>query len=139
MPKNLDPVHVKTGKCLPVHIAAANTATDGSGTLVTVGTSGADGSRVSGARITNAQASQAASSAMRVAFFLTDLAGANPRIIGEIALPVATRSATVIGASVSFRFDEPVIIEPNQLIRCCASVYAGVQDQICVQLFQADF
>ena len=50
MAANITPIFVLAGNIKPARIAAANTAADGSGTLVTLVTAGASGSRVDGVR-----------------------------------------------------------------------------------------
>jgi hypothetical protein len=53
MAANITPIFVLAGNIKPARIAAANTAADGSGTLVTLITAGASGSRVDGVRFRN--------------------------------------------------------------------------------------
>ena len=139
MAANTSPIFVLTGDFLPGRIAAANTASDGSGALVTIVTSGANGSRVDGVRFRNAQVALAASSAMVHRIFLSDAAGANYRLIGEIATAAATRSATAIGATSIYTFDLPVIMKSGQIMAVCQSVYAGVQDQFDACAFAGDY
>jgi len=129
MPANNNPIFLASGNFTPARIAAANTASDGSGALVTVVTAGADGSRVDGVRFRNSQASAALSSAMVFRVFLSDTLGANYRLIGEVAVTAATRSTTAIGATAIFTFDQPIIMQSGQIMAVCQSVYAGVQDQ----------
>lgn len=126
---NTTPVFTNAGNMFPVHVAAANTASDGSGALVTLVTATTDGTRVDGVKITNAQTSLAASSAMVCRMFLTDGAGANPRLVGEVALPTATRSASAVGATATITFSPPLVMVTGQLLKVCQSVFAGVQDQ----------
>lgn len=129
MAANQKPIFILTGNFTPGRIAAANTASDGSGTLVTIVTAGTDGTRVDGVRFRNSQATAAASSNMVHRVFLTDTGGANPRLVGEVATATATRSATAIGATSIITFDQPIIMLSGQLLRVCQSVYVGVQDQ----------
>jgi hypothetical protein len=129
MPANTSPIFTIIGNFTPARIAAANTASDGSGTLVTLVTAGANGSRVDGVRFRNAQVALAASSNMVHRIFLTNTSGTTPRLIGEVATPAATRSASAIGATSIFTFDQPIIMQPGQILSVCQSVYAGVQDQ----------
>lgn len=137
--KNTIPVFTKKGNMIPVTIAAANTASDGSGTLVTLVTAGADGTRVDGLKVTNGQVTPAASSAMVVRAFLTDAAGANAKLVGEIALPAATRTASVIGSTNTLIFSPALILEPGQLLRVAQSVYAGAQDTNSVIAYAGDY
>jgi hypothetical protein len=129
MPANTTPIFTKEGNFTPARIAAANTASDGSGALVTVVTAGADGARVDGVRFRNSQLTAAISSAMVHRIFLSDTAGANFKLVGEVATGAATRSATAIGATSIYTFDQPVIMQSGQLMSVCQSVYAGAQDQ----------
>ena len=129
MPANTSPIFLLTGNFTPARIAAANTASDGSGALVTLVTAGTDGSRVDGVRFRNSQASAALSSAMVFRVFLSDTLGTNYRLIGEVAMTAATRSTTAIGATAIFTFDQPIIMRSGQIMAVCQSVYAGVQDQ----------
>lgn len=129
MSANTSPIFLLTGNFTPGRIAAANTASDGSGALVTVVTAGVDGSRVDGVRFRNSQAAAALSSAMVLRIFLSDTLGTNYRLIGEVAMTAATRSATAIGATAIFTFDQPIIMRSGQIMAVCQSVYAGVQDQ----------
>jgi hypothetical protein len=129
MPANTTPIFTKEGNFTPARIAAANTASDGSGALVTVVTAGLDGARVDGVRFRNSQLTAAISSAMVHRIFLSDTAGANFKLVGEVATGAATRSATAIGATSIYTFDQPVIMQSGQLMSVCQSVYAGAQDQ----------
>ena len=129
MAANTSPIFLLTGNFTPARIAAANTASDGSGALVTLVTAGTDGSRVDGVRFRNSQASAALSSAMVFRVFLSDTLGTNYRLIGEVAMTAATRSTTAIGATAIFTFDQPIIMQSGQIMAVCQSVYAGVQDQ----------
>jgi len=129
MAANTSPIFLLTGNFTPARIAAANTASDGSGALVTVVTAGTDGSRVDGVRFRNSQASAALSSNMVMRIFLSDTGGANYRLVGEVTLAAATRSTTVVGATSIFTFDQPIIMQSGQIMAVTQSVYAGVQDQ----------
>lgn len=140
MPANNTPIFVDSGNIKPARIAAANTASDGSGALVTLITAGADGTRVDGVRFRNSQASAAASSAMLIRIFLSDTGGANYRLIGEVAMPAATRNnTTTIGATAIYTFDSPIIMLTGQIMAVCQSVYAGVQDQNDACPFAGDY
>jgi len=139
MPANINPIFILKGNVATATIAAANTASDGSGTLVTLVTAGADGSRVDSVRFRNSQASAAASSAMVHRIFLTDAAGTNPRLIGEVATAAATRSVSAVGATSIFTFDQPVIMLSGQLMRVVQSVYAGANDRFDAFAYAGDY
>lgn len=139
MAANTIPIFTKQGNFTPARIAAANTASDGSGTLVTLVTAVTDGTRVDGVRFINSQATAAASGAKVLRIFLTDTGGINPRLIGEVAMAAATRSTTVIGATSIYTFDQAIIMKSGQLILVCMSVYAGAQDQTDANAYAGDY
>jgi len=139
MAANNKPIFVKQGNFKPARIAAANTASDGSGSLVTLVTAAVDGTRVDGVRFRNSQVSAAASTAMVHKIFLSDTSGANPRLIGEVATPAATRSTSAIGTTSVFTFDSPVIMLSGQIMYVTQSVYAGAQDLVDALAYASDY
>lgn len=139
MAANTTPIFTKQGNFTPARIAAANTASDGSGTLVTLVTAVVDGTRVDGVRFINSQATAAASGAKVLRIFLTDTGGINLRLIGEVVMAAATRSTTVIGATSIYTFDQAIIMKSGQLISVCMSVYAGAQDQTDAIAYAGDY
>lgn len=139
MPANTSPIFIKQGNSVPARIAAANTASDGSGALVTLITAATDGTRVDGVRFRNSQATAAASSNMVHRVFLSDAAGANFRLIGEVATAAATRSTTAVGATSIITFDQPIIMRAGQVMSCCQSVYASAADQFDAIEFAGDY
>lgn len=139
MAANTVPIFTKQGNFTPARITAANTAADGSGSLVTLVTAATDGTRVDGVRFRNAQASAAASTAMMHRIFLSDTSGANYRLIGEVATAAATRSNTVAGATSVFTFDQPIIMKSGQIMAVCQSAYAGAQDQFDAIAYAGDY
>lgn len=124
---------------IPESIAAANTASDGSGALVQFFTAGKEGSRVDAVVFRNEQAVQAASSDMLAKVFVTDTAGTNPKLIGEIAIPATTRNATTLGAKGVIIFTPALTLLQGQVLKACISVYAGVQDKTSVIAFGGDY
>jgi hypothetical protein len=136
---NTVPIFSLNGNFTPAAIAAANTASDGSGTLVTLVTAALNGSRVDGVRFRNAQITAAASSAMVHRIFLSDTGGTNFKLIGEVVTAAATRSTTVVGATSVFTFDNPIIMKSGQLISVCQSVYAGAQDLVHALAYASDY
>lgn len=134
---NNKPIFIKQGNLTPARIAAANTASDGSGSLVTVVTATTDGTRVDGVRFRNSQASASASSAMVHRVFHD--VGGTIRLVGEVATAAATRSTSAIGATSIYTFDQPLILKSGELIKVCQSVYAGVQDQVDACAFSGDY
>ena len=130
MAQNTIPVFALPNTIGMARTSAANTARDGSGTLVTLFTSGANGSRIDKVVVTSAQATAAASSAMVGRLFVTDAAGANPRMLAEVAILTATPSTTVVGATSTITFPGGLILVAGQVVSCTQSVYAGAQDQM---------
>lgn len=129
MPANNAPIFVLTPNVGFARVAAANTASDGSGTLVTAFTAGTNGSRIDFITITNSQITAAASSNMVVKVFITNTSGTSPRMLTEVALAATTRSTSAVGATTTITFSNGLIIPSGTLIQVCQSVYAGVQDQ----------
>jgi hypothetical protein len=129
MAANTSPIFVIQGNFTPARITTANTGSDGSGTITTLVTAGASGSRVDGVRFRNSQSSSVASSAMVHRIFLSDITGSNYKLIGEVATATATRSTTAIGATSIYTFDQPIIMQSGSLMGVCQSVYVGNQDQ----------
>jgi hypothetical protein len=130
MPANTTPIFTLTPNCPVINLAAANTARDGSGTVPTLFTAGANGSRIESVTFTSAQASAALNSAMVGRVFLTDNAGANPRLISEVVIAAVTASNSVIGATSTITYSNGLIIPTGCLLKATISVYAGVQDQM---------
>ena len=139
MPANTIPIMILSGNFLPGRIAAANTASDGSGTLVTIVTAGANGSRVDGVRFISSQLTAAAAAAKVFRIFLSDASGLNPRLIGEVAMVTATRSTTAIGATAIYTFDQAIIMRSGQIMSVCQSVYATAADQTDACAFAGDY
>jgi hypothetical protein len=128
MAANIDPIFTLIPNCPGVAIAAANTARDGSGALVTLFTAGLNGSLLSKITFTSAQATPAASALKVMRIFITDAAGANPMLRGEILLPTVTPSATVIGAAATFTFTDGLVLKSGQIVKVSQSVYGSVAD-----------
>lgn len=139
MPANTAPIFTLTPNTVPVFLAAANTASDGSGVLSTLVTAAADGTLVEAVTFRNAQITQAASSAMLGKIFLSDAAGTNFQLVGEVLIPAVTRSATVIGATATHTFVPALKMKSGQLLSVCQSVYAGAQDRNSVIAFAANY
>jgi len=139
MPANTTPIFILTGNIAIATIAAANTASDGSGTLVTLVTASQSGTRVDAVRFRNSQATAAASSNMVHRIFLTDAAGTTPTLVGEVATATATRSVSAVGATSIFTFDQPLIMKSGQLLRVIQSVYAGANDRFDAFAYAGDY
>ena len=115
----------------PVFVLTPNRGTDGSGNygsrLTTANTTrdlstttnglliysaGSNGSRVESITFTHEAASQTQASIAAVGriFICTSAAGANPRIISEVALAAVTPSASAIGQQQTITFSPPLFI-----------------------------
>lgn len=129
MAANITPIFRLTSNVGFLRLAAANTARDGSGTVPTCFTAGANGSNVYSVTFTSAQATAAASSAMVGRLYITDNAGANPRMLQEVVIATATASTTVVGATSTISFPTGLFIPSGCLLKATISVYAGAQDQ----------
>jgi hypothetical protein len=139
MPANTSPIFIRQGNFTPARLVAANTASDGSGTIYTIVTAQTDGTRVDGVRFRNSQATAAASSAMVHRIYLSNTSGTNYRLIGEVATATATRSTTAVGATSVFTFDQPIIMQSGQIMAVSQSVYVGVADQFDAVAFAGDY
>jgi len=139
MPANTSPIFIRQGNFTPARLVAANTASDGSGTIYTVVTAAVDGTRVDGVRFRNSQATAAASSAMVHRIYLSNTSGSNYRLIGEVVTAAATRSVSAVGATSVFTFDQPIIMQSGQIMAVSQSVYVGVADQFDAVAFAGDY
>lgn len=139
MAANTTPIFPLTPNIGFARLSAANTARDGSGSITTVFTAGANGSRVDQIIWTSAQATAAANSAMVGRIFVTDTSGTNPRLIGELAISAVTASNTAIGAQQIYTFVGGLVLASGQLIKVCQSVYASAADQMDVIAKGADY
>ena len=139
MAANTTPIFILSGNFTPGRIAAANTASDGSGALVTIVTAGSNGTRVDGVRFINSQVSLAAAAAKVFRIFLSDTGGANPRIIGEVISAAVTRSASVAGQTATYTFDQPIIMKSGQIMTVVQSVYTTAADQTDACAFAGDY
>ena len=128
MPANTTPIFTLTPNCKGSTIVAANTARDGSGSLVTAFTAGANGSLLNKITFTNAAASVGASVLKVVRVFVTDTAGANPYIRSEALLPLITSSNTVLGATVTITFTDGLVLASGQIVKVTQSLCATSAD-----------
>lgn len=135
----VNPQFAATPRATISRIAAANTARDGSGTLVTSFTAGASGSRLDFITFTSSQATAGASALRICRVFLTDTSGLNPRIISEVSLPAVTASNTAIGATATITFTNGLVIGAGQIVQTTQSVYGGAADATDVIARGGDF
>ena len=139
MAANITPIFILAGNFTPGRIAAANNTADGSGTLVTLVTAGANGTRVDGVRFINSQSTPAAAAAKVFRIYLSDTGGANPRIIGEVIAAAVTRTTAVAGQTATYTFDQPIIMKSGQIMSVVQSVYTTAADQTDACAFAGDY
>jgi hypothetical protein len=139
MAANTTPIFVLSGNFTPGRIAAANTASDGSGALVTIVTAGSNGARVDGVRFINSQATAAAAAAKVWRIFLSDTGGTNFRLVGEVIAAAVTRSTTVAGQTAIYTFDQAIIMQSGQIMSVCQSVYTTAADQTDAVAFAGNY
>lgn len=112
-------------------LAAANTARDGSGSISTLVTGSANGTQVKLIRISSAQATAAANSAMVIRLWISKDTGATWSLMDEAVFSAVTASNTAKGQQLDFTYNFPVrIFGVTQLIGWSKSVHAGVADQL---------
>jgi hypothetical protein len=136
---NSIPIFTNRGNFFPARIISANTASDGSSNIFPVVTGTTDGTRVDGVRFINSQVSLAAAAAKVFRIYLSDTTGANYRIIGEVASGAVTRSASAIGQTAIYTFDQPIILRLGQIMAVSQSVFASVAEQTDAIAFAGDY
>lgn len=124
------PIFVKETATGAVRLAAANTNRDGSGTLSTLFTAGADGSVVDRIVATQSPATAGANSGKVLLIFVTDTAGANPMLRGELLINSVTSSAVAIGSTATFTFSDGLPLESGQIVKVCMTIYGSAADQL---------
>lgn len=139
MAANTTPIFTKQGNFTPARMSAANTASDGSGSLVTLVTATTDGTRVDGVRFINSSTALGLGAAKVFRIFLSDTGGSNFKLVGEVAVAGATRSATAIGQTAIYVFDQPIIMKSGQIMSVCQSVYGSGLDQTDACAFAGDY
>lgn len=139
MAKTPQPIFTQTPKIGVGVLAAANTARDGSGAIVTCFTAGSEGAYIKRATFISSQASAAASSAMVGRLWTSIDAGSTWQLRAEVALPTITASNTVIGQSQTITFADGLVIPASALVGATISVYAGVQDRFVCYVEGGDY
>lgn len=139
MAANTQPIFTAVPNSPQAFITAANTARDGSGSLVTAFTAGANGSLLVSITFTNDAAAVGASALKVVRVFVTDASGANPTLVWEGLLPAITSSNTVIGATVTWTPTNGYPIKSGQLVKVCQSLCATSADNSAVAVIGGDY
>lgn len=143
MPANTSPIFILTPNVGTARLNAANTGSDGSGTMYSLLIAGQNGTRVDAVRFRNA-ASQtgSASTAMvhRIFYSPTNQSGsATSKLVGEVATATATRNISTIGATSIYTFDQPLIMASGSGLFVAQSAYVGDRDQFDAQAFAGDY
>jgi len=135
MPANTAPIFTLVPNVGFGEVATANTAKDGTGTVVLVFTAGANGSYLQKARI-KAKGSNVATS---LRFFLnngsTPTTAANNTLIGEITIAATTLSETAALAENEYIFDVPIPSGYRIYVTIGTTVAAGLH----VQAYGGDY
>jgi hypothetical protein len=147
MPANTTPIFINSGNFAPVGITGANSTPDASSTtnLVLLVTAGSNGTRVDGVRFRNAATSQTSTSTACVhrVYLVTGSPAtpANYKLIGEVATPAVTRSASAIGATSIITFDQPLIMDSGQTLYVGQSVIGATpaNDKFDVIAYAGDY
>lgn len=113
MAANTSPIFVLTPNALPAVVSVANTGRDGSGTLVTVVTGGTNGTRIEALKAV----AQVATTAGVIRYFITDAAGANPKLFEERLVTAITPSTTIKVFEDFWTLDKPLVLASGQLLR----------------------
>lgn len=112
MAANTTAIFPLTPLATPVAISTANTARDGTGTIGTVLTPGADGSRVDGVRI---QATGTTTAGV-VRLFVRASAGGTWYLLAEILVTAVTPSTTVQAWSYDWIPQVPLVLASGNLL-----------------------
>ena len=112
MAANLKPIFPLTPLATPVAISTANTNRDGSGTIGTVLTPGADGTRVDGVRI---QATGTTTAGV-VRLFVRASAGGTWFLLAEILVTAVTPSTTIQAWSYDWLTRVPLVLATGNLL-----------------------
>jgi len=141
MAKTFTPPYTQNPKISPVVIAAANTARDGSGSIVDAFTAGSEGSYVKKIRYIPAQASAGATSAKVFCAFYSVDGGTTWNFLSEIASPTSTPSTTAVAlaSTQTISFVDGFVLPPSGKIGVTQTVYAGVQDRTQVTVEASDY
>jgi len=125
MAANINPIFVLTSNVGTATVTTANTTRDLSDTTNAslLFTAGTDGSRIDTITFTHVATShtQASVAAVGRIWITTSAAGANPRLLSEIALPVATPSPSAIGGSQTITFANGLFLASGQFLWCAIS------------------
>lgn len=119
MAPNTSPIFTDIPNALPATISVANTERIFSaGTLVTVVTGATDGTRIEALKAVAAVATTAGV----VRYWITDAAGANPKLFEERLVTAITPSVTVKVFEDFWVLDKPIVLASGQLLRASTQI-----------------
>lgn len=139
MAKTYTPPFTQTANLGLATIAAANTARDGSGTIVTALTAGADDAYVKRVTFIPAQATAAAIGAKVFCVFVSQDSGSTWSFVNEVALATSTPSTTAVAIKATISFPDGLVLEAGDLLGVTQTVYAGVEDRTSVVVEASDY
>jgi len=143
MPASNNPIFVTNPLLSFARITAANTSSNGDGTMFQLMVAGETGSRVDGVRFRNSQNAVVASTAMvhRIFYSPTNQSGSanGCRLIGEVITGTATRSNTAIGATSIYTFDLPIFMPSGSGLFVAQSAYTDARDQFDAHPFAGSY
>jgi hypothetical protein len=111
------PIFTQAPKHKFARIAAANTALDGTGTLVALFTAGANGSKVNEIVIQ----CEATSAAGYVTLFVDTAGDGTFRLVDTFLIAAVTMSTTVQPYRISRKYDD-FILSPGDVVKCAKTV-----------------
>jgi hypothetical protein len=133
------PPFTQTPKIEAVVLTAANTARDGSGTVPTAATIGADGGYVK--RVTFIQSNAAAGAgAAKVALLLYSTDGGTTwHFFRELAIATATNSSTAVGQIAIFSFPDGWVLPANAKVGAAITVRGSAVDDTTVTVEYSNY
>ena len=128
MAANTSPIFTLLSNCGGITINSANTARNGSGTLIDCFTASTNGTLLYRMSFTNTSPTVGAGAAKVIRVWITDTSGANPKLIKEIVLAAATSSNTVIGQNNQWVISDGLFLKSGQKIQVTQSLRATAAD-----------
>ena len=131
MAKNTNPIFELEPRLDVATLTAANTAKDGSGTITTLVTGHAEGTRIDLITFISAQASVTTNSAMMCRVYVSNDNGSTWTFWDEVALGATAGSNSAPGAKGQIPFPQGLKLKnANYKIGITKSVHAGAQDEV---------
>jgi hypothetical protein len=118
MAAGVDPIFVDTPKHPQVRIATANTARDGTGTLGTLYTAGADGAFFRGIRVQ----AEVATTAGVIRVFVQAAGAGNNELLKEILVTAVTPSVTVEAFSAEWYPEGGIVLGATDVLKVATHI-----------------